>query len=1056
MSDERDPGGGPPDDDAAPQAERSERDSGGSLIRVAIERPVTVVVCVLLVLLFGALSLASIPIQLTPDIVVPTVTVQTEWPGAAPTEVEAEILDEQEDVLEDLPGLERMTSLASPNRARVKLELKVGASLEDALVRVTNRLAQVTDYPESARPPVVSTANSNGPPLAVVLIQSQSGGSMNRYRTWVEHEILPSLERIRGVADVRLIGGRDREIEISFDPAALASRGLPLERVARLIQAELRDISGGDVTMGKRRYLVRTPVAPDRPKQLEELVLSTSDEGIPVRLGDVAQVRYGLRKPRAQVFSDGSPSLALLFHREAGSNVLEVTQKIKKTVAELQRARVAALGLKMRLVFDQTGYIHGALDLVRQNLLIGAVLAVAVLLFFLRSASAAAVVSISIPVCVIGTALGMALLGRTVNIVSLAGMAFAVGMVVDNSIVVLENIHTWRGLGYSPARAALVGTREVWGAILASTLTTAVVFIPIAGWQDEVGELLRDVAVAISVAVFISLAVSVFVISSLSARLLRRPPREAGGVFAAGGARIRGWIGRCVAWIVSSWSRALLVAALAMGGAVGVSWALLPPMEYLPTGNRNMVFGILVPPPGYAVEELARIGKRVQKQMVRHTQVERDGVPAIARSFFVALPERAFMGASAVDPQRTDGVMQFMRRVQGQIPGVFRIATRASLFGRRIGGGRSIEIDISGADLRKLVAAGRRLMGAVRKALPGAQARPIPSLDLGAPELQVHPRRKQLSAVGMTGAELGLAVDALVDGAIIGELSRRGEPKLDVVLRARARRIRTPEALAAAPIATPQGKVVPLASLAEVPEVLGPSVIQRIERRRAITIMIAPPKAIPLERAMAKVRRDVLRPALRSGELGDGVRFDVAGTAGQLERAKGRLGWVLALAVLICALLMAAVFEDFLAPLAIIVTVPLAAAGGLAGLWLVDRLLGRQPLDMMTAMGFLILVGVVVNNAILVVDGALARMREGEPLADAVAGAVQRRVRPIFMSTLTSLAGLLPLVLATGFGSELYRGVGSVVLAGLAVATVLTLFVVPAAFSLLWRLRRAR
>lgn len=1025
---------------------------GDGLIQKAIERPVSVLVGALLILLFGALSIVGIPIQLTPDIVVPTVAVTTAWPGAAPTEIEAEILEEQEEALKDLPGLVRMESTAESDSANVNLEFQVGTSIEEALVRVTNRLAQIGDYPESSRPPVISTANASGPPLAVVLIQSKTGGSMAEYRTWVEKSVMPPLERIRGVAEIRLIGGRDREIEVAFDVRALAARQIPLSEVAKKIQGELRDISGGDVSLGKRRFLVRTALAPDSPVDLESLVLRTSDEGSPILLGDVAKVRHGLRKPRALAYADGMPSLAMLFFREPGFNVLQVTEDVRKTVLALQEKRMAPEGLQIRLVFDQTGYINGALNRVTENLVVGGLLAMVVLLLFLRSFGASALISISIPICVIGTALGMALMGRTINIVSLAGMAFAVGMVVDNAIVVLENIHTWRANGAPPKEAALKGTQEVLGAILASTITTAAVFIPVIGWQDEVGELLRDVAVAISVAVFVSLVVSVFAISSFSAKL-RQKPVSAGGAKEGLGSRLRSKVAAQARWISTSWARSLVVVVAALGGAAAVVMTLLPPMEYLPTGNRNLIFGIIVPPPGYAIEELARIGETVQRQIVAHTGVERDGVPAIARSFFVATPQRAFMGASAEKPERIEEVRKFVGRVQKDIPGVFGVATQASLFGRRIDGGRGIEVEISGPDLKALVDVGKQLMGAIREVIPAAQIRPIPSLDLGAPEIRVRPNRQQLASSKMSGAELGLAVDALIDGTIIGELSRHGEPKLNVVLRAAQGAAHTPEALASAAVATPANTVVPLGTLAVIDEVLGPVVIQRIEGRRSITLMVSPPRSVALESAMARIRDDVVGKARAAGKLPNSVRIELSGTAGKLDAAKARMVEVLILAVIISLLLMAALFEDFLAPLAILVTVPLAAAGGVIGLRLVDRFIAPQALDMMTALGFLILVGVVVNNAILVVDGALARLRDGSKLAEALGESVARRVRPILMSTLTSLAGLLPLVIMPGSGSELYRGVGSVVLGGLALSTVLTLYVVPAAFSLLWRLR---
>ena len=629
-------------------------------------------------------------------------------------------------------------------------------------------------------------------------------------------------------------------------------------------------------------------------------------------------------------------------------------------------------------------------------------------------------------------------------------------MVVDNSIVALESIDTWRTRAPNTKLAAYRGIRDVWGALIASTATTVAVFIPIVLWQGEVGELLRDVAVAIALAVSVSLVVSVLVIPSLAARLLSQGKTLDIGGLTGFGRRFRSRVTEQVRWLCSSTRRSLATIALAIVGSILVVWVLLPPMEYLPTGNRNLVFGILIPPPGYSIEELESTGNRLQGEMARYTGVEADGEANIRRSFFVGSPDRVFAGAVAEHKEDVGRMLDLLRRVQSKIPGMISFATQASLFGRSIGGGRVVEIDIQGPDLPTLTEVGGRLFEDLREALPGAQIRPVPSLDPGAPELHVVPRRKEAAQLQMGGAELGLVVDALIDGAIIGEYTPKGSPKLDVVLRAVTegdQLLADAPALLSAPVATPSGRVVPLGALAEIEERLGPSVIRHLERRRAITLNVSPPEDLALEDAIDTIRNEVIGGLEAEGGVPPGVEFGLSGAAGKLEVAQKQFGNILLLALIICFLLIAALFEDFVSPLAVLMSVPLAAAGGAGGLWLVNALLGKQPLDLMTALGFLILIGVVVNNAILVVDGSITRLRAGASLSEAVPLAVEARVRPIFMTTATSLAGLLPMVIFSGPGSELYRGVGAIVLGGLLLSTVLTLFVVPSAFTLLWRLR---
>ena len=1030
---------------------------GSGLSWIAIKRPTTVIVIILLTVIFGWLSVADIPIQLTPDISVPTISVTTAWPGAAPIEVETEILEPQEEVLKNVQGLQTMESSASSNSGTITLEFDVGTSLQEALVRVTNRLSQVSSYPDAVREPIVETASSAGPPIAVIAIRAPDKRDVAPYGTWARNEILPEIDRIPGVAGIRFFGGRDTEVHIRFSAEALAARGISIASVAERVQSELRDRSAGDVTLGKRRYLVRATVAPDNAKDFEQIVIGASPSGTPIVLGDVAEVDTSLRKAQMVALVDDQPSMVMLLSREAGTNVLEVTREIHATVERLQRERLGPEGLALEMLADQVDYIEGALDLVRRNLLLGAGLAVIVLMIFLRSFGASAVISVAIPICVFATALGMQLFGRTINVVSLAGITFAIGMVVDNSIVSLESIDTWRSKVHSASLAAYNGIREVWGAILASTLTTAAVFVPIILWQGEVGELLRDVAVAIALAVSVSLFVSVLIIPSLAAQFLSSgKEKPAPGVWVERGERFRQWIVDRVRWLVTAPRRALLVLAFSIIAAIGFTAVLLPSMEYLPTGNRNLVFGILIPPPGYSVQEMRTIGDKLQSQMSKHTGQAIDGEPSLERTFFVGSPDQVFAGAVAEHDKDVGRMLAFLRKVQAKIPGVFSFATQASLFGRSLGSGRAVELNIVGSDVATLTQVGGMLFGALKGAMPGAQIRPQPSLDPGAPELHIVPRRREAARLQMGGAELGLAVDALIDGAIIGEYTEQGKSKLDVVLSAvddRDTLLPDANALLSAPVVTPSGGVVPLGSVAEVQERLGPSVIRRLERRRAVTLVVSPPEDMPLEDAIATIRDDVL--ASVQSKLPPGVRFTLTGAAGKLELAQKEFAGVLLLALIICFLLIAALFEDFVAPIAVLVTVPLAAAGGAAGLFLVNLFVGGQPFDLMTALGFLILIGVVVNNAILVVDGALTRLRDGESLLDAVPDAVRARVRPIFMTTATSLAGLLPMVVFGGPGSELYRGVGAIVLGGLALSTVLTVFVVPSAFVLLWSLRGA-
>lgn len=1038
-------------------------ESGGEeprgILQSAIHRPITVISLLILVAFFGTLALFQLPIQLTPDISQPTITVDTRWPGASPVEVEAELLEEQEEVLKRVSGLELMESTARFGSGEIKLEFVVGTDLDQALVRVSNALSQVPRYPDDADQPVVSTSNASGPPLAVILIRHQQGKTIAPHRTWVENDIVPELERVEGVASTRIRGGQQSEVHITFDTRELSARGLSVEQLADRVQAALRNRSAGDVELGKRRLIVRTRLAPDGAMGFADLVLSSGPDGTPVLLRDVAKVSYGLRKRTDFAIGDTREAIALLPTREAGTNILEVTEELREVVERLHEEQFVPEGLELEIVSDQTGYIYEALDQVRRNLLVGAVLAMVVLLLFLRSVSAAAVVAIAIPVCVLGTALGMTLLGRTVNVVSLAGVTFAVGMVVDNSIVALENIDTWRSREKNIRVAALAAIREVWGALLASTATTAAVFLPIITWEGEVGELLRDIAYAVAISVSLSLLVAVLAIPSLAARILGT--RDKSHVKSRLVQRLVDWGGRmqerliaAVRFVILRASRSLGIVAVGVGLTSALALTLLPDMEYLPTGNRNLIFGIVLPPPGIGVEELMQTGFENQAIMDAHTGKRVGGVPSVERSFFVGDPERLFIGGVATKDDEVAKLRDFMGELHSRIPGSIGFASQAALFSGGIGEGRAIELVFRGKDLGQLVGVGQKFFGELRETVPGSRVRPVPVLDRGAPELHFHPRREQLQLSGMSPTELALIADSYIDGARIGEFGEEGTRKLDVLLKSGdlSGGPLDENALAAAPVADGRGQIVPLGVLADIETELGPVAIARIERERAVTLQVTPPDDMPFETAIRAVQAKTAEAA-RSGEIPAGVDFSLGGSAGKLVEAQKQFAWILVLALIISFFLLAGLFEDFLAPVVVLVVLPLAAAGGVLALVLVNRFITPQPLDLLTALGFLILIGVVVNNAILIVDGALARLRQGDELIDATCEAVRARVRPIFMSTLTSLAGLFPMVLTQGAGGELYRGVGTIVLGGLALSTVLSLFLVPAIFSILWRPR---
>jgi HAE1 family hydrophobic/amphiphilic exporter-1 len=505
---------------------------------------------------------------------------------------------------------------------------------------------------------------------------------------------------------------------------------------------------------------------------------------------------------------------------------------------------------------------------------------------------------------------------------------------------------------------------------------------------------------------------------------------------------------------------------------VAATWLLMPKVEYLPEGNRNLVFGILLPPPGYNIEELLRMGDIVENRLLPYWDVDPGtpeaaalDAPILGDLFFVARGRSVFIGVRSLDPLQAGKLVPLIRRVAADLPGTFAVAKQSSLFEQGIGSGRTIDIEITGPDLARLVQLGLSVMAKLPEATPGSQNLPKPSLDLSSPEVQLVPRLEQSADMRLDARQLGYMVNCLVDGGYATDYFLDND-RIDLVIKGDDRFVKRTQDLRSLPVITPGGQLVPLESVAEVREFSsGPEQILHRERERAITVQVSPPARMPLEEAQDRIRSLVVAPLAESGALAGGYRINLGGTTDKLVTTWQSLWFNLLLAGVITYLLMAALFESWIYPAVIIMSVPLGSVGGLLGLALLNWLGAPfgifQTLDVLTMLGFVILIGTVVNNPILIVERALQLVRgESEAGADgaawepteAILEAVRSRVRPIFMTTLTTVLGLLPLVLFPGAGSELYRGLGAVLLGGMFVSTLVTLVLVPLLLGLCFRL----
>ena len=1049
------------------------------LVEQSLKYGVTVAVGVILILMFGIMALLRIPVQLTPEISQPELSIRTTWPGSSPEEIEREIIDEQEQHLKSIVGLVEMESTSKTGIGEVYLEFRVGTNLQDALVRTANALNQVSTYPEDADEPIIKTVNISDRPIGWFVLSPLPGKetevNVYQYRDFAEDFIKARFERIPGVSDSSVYGGSPLEVQVIFDPHALAERSISIFQFREALRSQNQNVSGGDFDEGKRRYIIRTTGEFQSPEDIENTIITHSDRR-PVYVKDVATVKVGYDELRDYVRHNGMPGIAINTRREIGSNIIEVMGRIKAVVADMNENLLHPMGLHLTQTADKTEYISRSIDMVTFNLIVGGTMAIVILLLFLRSFYSTLVIALAIPISVIGSFLIITLMGRTINVIMLAGMAFAVGMVVDASIIVLENIYRHRQMGKDTLTAAQDGAREVWGAIFASTLTTLAVFIPIMFIQEEVGQLFQDIAVAISSAVTLSMIVSILVIPALARKLLNYEevhPSSSGmlqtlfrNVFGLVplATRFNRMVVGGLKWIFQfPLIQGTLILTLTVIPLFG-AWLLIPKTEYLPEGDQNVIIGMMIPPQGYNIDEMHRIGDEMEKNYRDYweampgspEEAKLEG-PAVRNFLFIGSRGRLFTIVKAKNPERAPELIPVLKKELVKVPGMIAITRQLSLFSSAFSGSRGIEMNIMGPDLVKITEIARNSFFKLKDLMPGVQIRPKPGIALGQPQIQIQPRWQSVAELDIDVFELGYSVAALVDGVYADEvflnpdkvkvpyMPREG---IDLILQSREHDVTKTQDIPEMIIHTKKGRAVPLVNVAEMVETVSSEEIRHFERKRSVTLEISPPAEMSLEEGIDLVNNQIIQPLKSDGTLSGEYSINLTGNADKLEKTREAMSGNFVLAIVITYLLLAVLFQHWGFPLIIMLSVPMAAVGGVVGLWTLN-LFVIQPLDVLTMLGFIILIGVVVNNAILIIHQTLLHIREdGMFYQDAILESVGNRIRPIFMSTFTSIFGLMPLVVIPGAGSEIYRGIGVVILSGLFFSTLFTLLLIPCLLNL--------
>ena len=725
----------------------------------ALSSPAAVAVGVTLILLVGMLSLFKLPVQLFPDIERPRIAVQTMWRAASPQEVESELIEPQEQVLRGIPGLTSMNAFANRGSSYINLEFNVGTNMDKTLIEVISRMTRVQSLPQDARPPRIMLGGFGGanPALTFFFLQALPGNekSIDDYIDFTNDTIKPRIESLEGVASVQTFTQQNREeLQIRFDPIKAAEYGIKIPELISLVSAS-NDISGGYVDVGRRQYTLRFN-GKYKIDELKNLILE-SRNGSNIRLADIAKVEVARPDKQNIAVQNGNPAFSIRIDKANGANVLETLNRVKTEVALMNSGLLAEKQLVMVQSFDASVFIYRAINLVTSNLFAGVVLSLAILWFFIRRMRATLIIATAIPISLLTTFIVLEVTGRSLNVISLAGLAFAVGMVLDAAIVVLENILRMRDKGLNNHDSAEQGAQQVWGALLASTATTVAIFLPVFFLKDIEGQLFGDLALTIAIAVSVSLIVAVVLLPVLAKFFLKQEKIEDPN------AKLWQTLTAKVMTLTNTGTKRVSVAATLLLLPVFITYIALPTLDYLPPVKRDAVDGNLQFPPGANAQTIER---EVVQPIVERLKPYMDGTkePALKNYYLFSDPFGGNIGVRAKDQSKVDELLEIVRNeILVDLPDTQAFAFQGDLFGG-FGGGRQVRMNLQSKNTNALQNAARQGIDWVKAAIPEARVQANPGTENSEPELRLTPNDRNILEQGWNRRDLGRVVRTMGDG----------------------------------------------------------------------------------------------------------------------------------------------------------------------------------------------------------------------------------------------------------------------------------------------------
>lgn len=1026
-----------------------------NLTKFSIKRPVTIFMAIIMVLLFGFVSLSKLPLDLFPSLGLTYAAVITEYRGSGPYEVENMVTKPLEDALGTVSNLKKMNSQSQDGSSTIIIEFEDGTDMDFATLQMREKIDMIKGtLPSGVQSPMVFKFDPSMAPILYISIGSDM--PIQKLTTYVDDNIKPNIERVSGVASVNIEGKEEREISVELIPEKILGYGLNQSQIVGILQSENNNTPGGKTYYGERDITIRSVSKFKSVDDIKNIPISLPNGGW-IKLSDIAMVKDKSKDKSNLARLNGEEAIMLSIQKQSNSNTVQVINNIKKEMGKILEKDDR---VDMVILFDQAQFIEQVLQTVFSNAVSGGLLAIAVLWFFLKNFKMALSIGTSIPISVVATLILIYFSGITLNMISLGGLALGIGMLVDNSIVVLENIYRYHMLGYNRYDSVVKGTSEISSAVVASTMTSVVVFLPIIFLSGFAAKIFKELAMTVSFSLATSLIVALTVIPLLCYIMLGIDSvKEATGKSHSDGSveykfafimkvlhafdsifeKLKEFYGQMIVYALGNRKKILALAIAIFVGSLG----LIPFMgaEFMPQSDEGKVDIHIELPNGKSLEETNEVVKQIEKHLMQEKNIEK--ISSVVGSMYMGSGSTStadittVLVAKELREKDTSQVAEEIRTFVKDIPGCKITVTKTQSLGMGGGGdsGAGVSLSIYGSDIDRL----REISLDIEKIMASVEGvRGIKSnISDGAPELQIKIDKSKAAMINLTASQISGTVRGALDGTVATQLSMDGD-EIDIRVKTRDGYYKNSEDIKNISIPLPNGTYVQLGSVADISLEKGPSVINREDKERVVTL-----SAEIHDRDISTVNEE-LKKLTDKYIIDDGYKISFGGQFDMMVDAFKSLAYMFLLSTLLVYIVMAMQFESFIYPFVIMFSIPFALSGSLIFIFIMGK-----PISIITFIGVIVLVGIVVNNSIVLVDYVNTLRKEGMDKTEAIIHSGLTRLKPILMTALTTILGLIPLLLSRAEGSEMQSSLSAVVVGGLSFSTILTLIVVPIIYYIL-------